>query len=118
MGENPGARNRLFTIRKKQTVKDTDGSFIDGYVVVAEKVWGRIRTSTGTATVKAASTLAGNLDVPVRYTIRLAYRRGVERGMEAVMQDGTVFQIRLVSHDLATREWTDLVCEQGAVHDE
>ena len=113
MGENPGARNRKGTIKKRKTGKASDGSPLPGWDIVAENVWGKFRTESGIAAVRAQSNMAGNIDVPVRYSFRCAFRSGVARGM-ILVSNGVVFSIKSVRHDFANREWTDLVMEEGA----
>src|SRR5690606_30665583 len=108
--------NRLCIIRKRVSGKDTDGSPLEGYEEVAQ-MRGQFRTETGLSSIRVAMQGSGNIDVPVRYSLRLAYcySKGIARGMEVVDPEGTVYQIMGVRHDKSGRRWTDLVLEEGAV---
>lgn len=114
MSENPGARNRKGMIRRRKTGKLADGSPVPGYDDIGQ-VWGKFRTDSGIATIRAQQTMANNQDVPVRYTFRIAFRRNVMRGDILVVGED-IFIINHVRHDFAGREWTDLVLEEGANH--
>ena len=114
MGTNPGKRNRTVSIRRKLQTKRADGSPQEGYEIVAENIKGQFRTETGLSTIRASNQGSGNIDIPTRYSLRVAFRRDVARGMEAVDTFGTVFQVMNVRHDLAGRQWTDLILEEGA----
>lgn len=113
---NPGKRNRLCLIRKSKSGKDTDGSPLEGYDEVAQ-MRGQFRTETGLSTIRATTQGSGNIDVPARYSLRLAYcpSKGIARGMEVVDPNEIVYQVMNVRHDHAARKWTDLILEEGAV---
>lgn len=52
------------------------------------------------------------------YSFRIRFRRGIDQGMRVVeLFDGQAvgepFDVKNVRMDLARRQWTDLICEQG-----
>jgi len=53
------------------------------------------------------------------YSFRIRFRRGIDQGMRVLeLYDGQPvgdpFDIKNVRMDLARRQWTDLICEQGS----
>lgn len=52
------------------------------------------------------------------YSFRIRFRRGIDQGMRVLelfdgQPVGDPFDIKNVRMDLARRQWTDLICEQG-----
>lgn len=52
------------------------------------------------------------------YSFRIRFRRGIDQGMRVIelfdgQPVGEPYDIKNVRFDLARRQWTDLVCEQG-----
>jgi SPP1 family predicted phage head-tail adaptor len=106
---NPGTLNRRITIQEKVNAADGAGQPLDAWKAVAER-WANISGQTGMGTITG---LQENVAASVeRYSIRIRYFEGVKAGMRAV-QGSMIFAIRQVRHDVAKREFTDLVCELG-----
>lgn len=116
MAANPGLRNRRITIRKRKDGKGSAGEPLPGYDEVAS-LKGQFRTETGLSTIRASAQGSGNIDVPTRYSVRTAFcqSKGIVRGMEAVDGFGNVYQVMNVRHDMAGRQWSDIILEEGAV---
>ena len=117
MSENPGLRDRRFMLQRPDTTKSPDGSRRGGFIDVAP-LWVSVRAPSGMASVRALGGLAHNQDVPVRYSLRGAWRRGAERGWRMVElfgnERGEAYEVIQVIHDLSRRAYTDYVCEVGA----
>ena len=114
MADQPGARNRLVKLQAQSTVKRPDGAY-EGKWIDQVSVWAKINTDSGRAVVRSNAGVTGNLAAAVRYTFRIAFRRSPERGWRVVTSAGQIYTVETVRHDEATREWTDLVCQIGAV---
>jgi head-tail adaptor len=91
---------------------------VDGWTTYDAGVWAGIKGQTGLGTIVAAG------DVPLsvtRVSIRLRYRtdlnagmRVLEYGPDGIPNEGAPYDIKEVKIDHVRREWTDLICEQGA----
>lgn len=106
-----GNLNRRITIQRRGPEQDEAGQPIDGWVEVA-KPWAWIKGQTGMGVgrqMAGEGTVATSLNV---YSFRIRYRPAITDAMR-VLYDGRVYDIKHVRHDLAGREWTDLVCELG-----
>lgn len=106
-----GRLNRRITIQRRGPEQDEAGQPIDGWVEVA-KPWAWIKGQTGMGVgrqMAGEGTVATSLNV---YSFRIRYRPAITDAMR-VLYDGRVYDIKHVRHDLAGREWTDLVCELG-----
>lgn len=106
-----GNLNRRITIQRRGPEQDEAGQPIDGWVEVA-KPWAWIKGQTGMGVgrqMAGEGTVATSLNV---YSFRIRYRPAITDAMR-VLYDGQAFDIKHVRHDLAGREWTDLVCELG-----
>jgi len=75
-------------------------------------VWASIKTQSGMGAAKQMSA-NGVTSSAVQYSVRIRYRTTVKADMRVVTKDGTIFDIKQVRHDMADREYTDLVCVQG-----
>lgn len=106
-----GRLNRRITIQQRGPGQDEAGQPIDGWAVVA-RPWAWIKGQTGMGLGRQMAgdgTVATSLDV---YSFRIRYRPSITASMR-VHHSGNVYDIKQVRHDLAGREWTDLVCELG-----
>lgn len=106
-----GRLNRRITIQRRGPEQDEAGQPIDGWVEVG-KPWAWIKGQTGMGVgrqLAGEGTVAASLNV---YSFRIRYRPAITDAMR-VLYDGRVYDIKHVRHDLAGREWTDLVCELG-----
>lgn len=106
-----GKLNRRIVIQKRGPGQDAGGQPIDGWVEVA-KPWAWIKGQTGMGVGRQTAgegTVAASLNA---YSFRIRYRSSITDAMR-VLYGGQAFDIKHVRHDLAGREWTDLVCEMG-----
>lgn len=107
-----GSLNRRIIIQQRGSAQDPGGQPIDGWTEVA-KPWAWIKGQTGMGVgrqMAGEGTVATSLNV---YSFRIRYRLAITNAMR-VLYDGQALDIKHVRHDLAGREWTDLVCEMGA----
>ncbi len=103
--------SRRIQIQRRGPVQDAGGQPVDGWIEVA-KPWAWIIGQTGMGMSKQMAgegTVDGSIDA---YSFRIRYRPSITAAMR-VLHGGQAFDIKQVRHDLASREWTDLVCEQG-----
>jgi SPP1 family predicted phage head-tail adaptor len=106
---NAGSLNRRITIQKPVNAQDEAGQQLQAWDTVCQR-WANVSGQTGMGTITGAQE---NVSASVeRYSIRIRYFEGVAAGMRAVLGD-KVFTIRQVRHDIAKRDYTDLVCELG-----
>lgn len=106
-----GNLNRRITIQRRGPKQDAGGQPIDGWVEVV-KPWAWIKGQTGMGVgrqMAGEGTVTTSLNL---YSFRIRYRPAITDAMR-VLYDGQAFDIKQVRHDLAGREWTDLVCELG-----
>lgn len=107
---DPGDLNCLILIQKPAKARDGAGQRADVWDDVTE-VWASIKGQSGMGTITG---LQGNVPAAVAlYSIRIRFREDILPGMRALYR-GRVFRIRQVKLDYATREYTDLICEEGA----
>jgi SPP1 family predicted phage head-tail adaptor len=109
MADDAGSRNRKIQIQRKAEGFDAANQEVTGWVPFLDR-WARPLTATGMAAVRAADT--GVPMTPGRYSWRINYTPSITEGMR-VNYKGMTFDIRDIRHDLANREYTDLVCESG-----
>ena len=106
-----GKLRRRMTLQARTAGADAAGQPLQGWVDVAD-IWTDPRGATGMGSIRGDAEGVGS--AINRYSFRTRYRRDVtteHRLVDAV--DGTPFDIKDVRHDLAGREWTDIVCEVG-----
>lgn len=108
-----GKLNRRIRIQRRIQAQDVGGQLIDGWVDVA-KPWTWIKGQTGMGAGKqrymvGEGTVAASVNF---YSFRIRYRPWVTDAMRVLFAE-QAFDIKQVRHDLAGKEWTDLVCEQG-----
>jgi phage head-tail adaptor, putative, SPP1 family len=110
MSNNVGERNRFLHVEKRSSGVDAANQPIDVWELVMKR-WGKPLTSPGMSAVRAAEN--GVNASPARYSWRINFTpNGIDVGMR-VNYKGVIFDILDIRHDYATREYTDLVCEQG-----
>lgn len=102
-----GKLRHLILIQSRDTGTDDAGQPVETWTDVAS-VWADILGATGMATIKAP---LDGVEINA-YSFRIRYRTDINAGMR-VVSDGLNYDIKQVRHDLARREWTDLVCEVG-----
>lgn len=107
-----GKLNRRIAIQARVQKQDAGGQPLDDWVEAA-KVWSWPKTQTGMGVTRNTGNVHG---VVSAYSFRIRYRPGITDDMR-VIHDGMVFAIQQVQHDVAGREWTDIVCRVGAIND-
>lgn len=77
--------------------------------------WAKARGDTGMASIRAAAS-NGGINTPLdRYSFRINYDRSITTDMQLRTPEGDRMNIVAVRHDMAMREWTDVVAEFGGV---
>lgn len=112
-----GSLNRRIRISRRVGGTDEAGQPLDNWETVAE-VWASPAGQTGMGAIRQSG-MQQNVEASINaYSWRLRYLDGLDAGMRVEelrngVPFGTPFDIKLVRMDLKSREWTDLVCEQG-----
>ncbi|MGQ3051101.1 MAG: phage head closure protein [Roseateles sp.] len=99
-----GAYNRRVSLQQPVSTQDALGQPVPGWTEVAP-LWASIRHLNGMESIKADANIS-----TVRASVRLRYRTGVTAGMR-IVHGSTVYLVRAVLPDEATRQWVDLACE-------
>ena len=108
-----GEHNRRIEIWKPSGAKDAANEPLPNAWTLHKRKWARIRGETGMATIRAAAT-AGGVNTPLdRYSFRVNYDLTIEVTMQIRDTQGMRYNIVGVRHDLAGRDWTDIVAEIG-----
>lgn len=111
MTNNVGERTRLLTIRQKVGGVDAANQPVDAWEDVMKR-WGKPLTSSGMAVVRGIE--QGVNATAGRYSWRINYTpEGIDVGMVAVHKN-VIYDILDIRHDHGGREYTDLVCNEGA----
>lgn len=106
MGLAAGDLNRQVLIEARAAGKDALNQPNGAWGTFAT-LWCAVRGSTGMGVIK------GGLDVPVSaYSLRIRYNTSITDAMR-VNLGGKIMDIIEVRHDLANKDWTDLVCRAG-----
>jgi len=100
-----GDFNRRATLQAPQDGRDEEGQQLPQWVDVAPSLPCNIVANTGRAQIVAG----GDVSL-VRASIRIRWRTGVVPGMR-IVHAGSIFMIKAVLPDYATRRYVDLVCE-------
>lgn len=106
-----GKLNRRITIQQRSQGQDAAGQLLEDWVDVT-KVWSWPKTQTGMGVARNAGNVAATLSA---YSFRIRYCPSITDDMR-VLYDGMVFSVVQVQHDIAGREWTDIVCRLGVVN--
>lgn len=102
-----GSLNRQIVIQSRDTGSDDAGQPVQTWTTLAT-VWADVRGATGLGTMRA-----GLDGVEVNgYSFRIRYRTDVNAAKRVVF-GGQNYDVKQVRHDLAGKEWTDLVAEVG-----
>lgn len=112
MSENTGEYNRIISVEQRTQVVDSSNQLVDEWVVVHERLWSKIKGETGMATIRRAGENQGIMTTTVRKSFRIRFRTDIDVGMRVVRR-GVPYDILVIQHDEANREYTDLVCEAG-----
>lgn len=107
---NAGRKNRLIEIYKPSTALD-GANEAEGWAFVKSKA-AEIKGETGMAGIRGAAQNGGVITPSNRYSFRVNYDPCINEKMQ-VRLNGTCFGVIKVTHDLAMRRFTDIICEQG-----
>lgn len=111
MSRAAGEYTRKITIKERGVEVDAANQPIDSWTIKF-RLWSKPRSKTGMSSVRAAE--AGIAASPTLYSFRIKYRpTGITTAMRIEDNDGNIFDIREIIHDIAEHEWTDLVSETG-----
>jgi SPP1 family predicted phage head-tail adaptor len=102
-----GKLNRRIVIQSRDSGTDDAGQPVQTWTTLAT-VWAHILGATGMGYIKAG---VDGVEVNA-YSFRIRYRTDLDAA-DRVVFNGQNFDVKSVRHDLAGREWTDLVCEVG-----
>lgn len=108
-----GDFNRFVKIEKRKNQKDALNQPMEIWEEVFS-AWVNVMGSTGMATIRNSEAKEGVARQISQYSFRMRYHNftKVKNDMR-VNLNGTYFSILQVNHDIANRQWTDIVCEQG-----
>lgn len=110
-----GEQNRYFIIMRPTNAVDGANQPLPTAWERHKGKWARVRGETGMGTIRAASH-ANGVNTPLdRYSVRFNYDRSITDDMQLreATESGQRFAILAVRHDMAEREWTDVVVEVG-----
>ena len=106
-GVRAGTLNRKVSLQRRSSGKDALGQPVDAWTEYAN-VWGAVLQLRGIEKVTGGTQVdTGNA------SIRIRFRADVTNGDRAVCQ-GIIFNIASVLPNVASREYTDLVCTENA----
>lgn len=106
-----GELNRQIVIQSRDSGSDAAGQPVDTWTTLAT-VWSKILGATGMGSIRQSANRDGVSVELNSYSFRIRYRTDVDAAKRVVF-DGNNYDVKQVRHDLAKREWTDLVCELG-----
>ena len=103
-----GKMNRRITIQKREDDYDSAGQQVDRWEDLC-LTWAWIRTASGVAAMATKDGVGRDI---TRYSFRIRYNVHVKADMRILYQ-GLIFEIREVLHDIAGKEYTDIVAYLG-----
>lgn len=106
-----GSLNRRIVISRAVPGQDAWGQALTTWETVAT-VWSHFLAPKGRAMAEEAA--AGREISATPFSVRIRRRTGLDSGMR-VTEGADVYTIAQVIHDVAGREYTDLVCVAGEV---
>lgn len=106
-----GTLNRRVVISRPVAGQDAWGQPNTSWETVAT-VWAAFLAPKGRAMAEEAA--AGREISATAYSVRIRHRTGLDSGMR-VTEGADVYTVAQVIHDVARREYTDLVCVAGEV---
>lgn len=102
-----GRLRNLIAIQSRDSGVDAAGQPAQTWTALTS-VWADILGANGMQTIKVP---LDGVEINA-YSFRIRYRTDINAGMRVVF-GGQNYDIKQARHDLARREWTDLVCELG-----
>lgn len=106
-----GKRNRRFRIEKRSGAVDAANQQLDEWVL-HKLGWFEVKGQTGMGAIRQHT--SDGVGAPVTgYSLRGRFDRSINENMRAVDVDGNVYEIAQVRHDVAGRNWTDVVTKHG-----
>ena len=113
---NDGLKNRRIEIWKLSGVEDAANEPVVDPWVLHLKRWAQIKMETGMGAIRAAGA-AGGVNTPLsRVSFRINYTRNIDNTMQVRDSDGVRYNIIGIQHDLADRDWTDVIGETGGAN--
>lgn len=106
-----GDLNRLILIEARDLTVDDLNQQVDGWVPWTTK-WANIKAPSGMSQIKGSQ--QGLVVAVNSYSFRIRYTPDILNTAMRINLDGQLFDIQSVTHDLANREYTDIVCQLGA----
>lgn len=111
-----GERNRRIEIWKPTGAVDAANQPLPDAWVLHKRKWVKVRGETGMGTIRAAAS-TGGINTPLnRYSFRGSYDRSITTDMQVRDPEGYRYNILSVQHDIADRDWTDIVAELGGAN--
>lgn len=108
-----GAKNRLIHIYVLGDEYDDANEPVDDPWVFQKQKWADVRGESGLASIRSAAA-AGGVHTPLdRYSFRFNYDKSLNVTMQLRDPEGTRYNVVAVRHDVADRNWTDVVGETG-----
>lgn len=106
-----GEKNRQIEIWKPTDAVDGANQPL-GWCFFKSK-WAKINGEPGMGKIRAASSAGGIVTPSNRYSFRVNYDRCIDTTMQVRTAEGDRMAVLSVLHDLATRNYSDIVCELG-----
>lgn len=106
-----GDLNRRITLQSRDEGEDEAGGPLLTWTTLAT-VWCSVRTPTGMGSIRNHANQDGIAVELNTYSFRIRYRTDVDAANRIVF-DGQNYDVKLIKHDHANKEWTDLVAEVG-----
>ena len=110
MSTTSGKRNRLIEIQVRSEDLDESNYPVEVWTTLKKK-WVWIKTQTGMGSLRSDLTEG----VATGYSFRGTFDLSIVQGMRVVYK-GQIFEISSVQHDMATRDYSDIVVKLGAGH--
>lgn len=112
-----GKKNRLVEFYKPAGNTDAGNEPTAPQWIFFKRKWASILGETGMGTIRS-SVMAGNtIGTPLnRYSFRVDYDPSINESMQVRDRTGMHMDIITVRHDLANREWTDVIAEVGGAN--
>lgn len=111
---NIGKKNRLYSFWSNSGAVDEANQPVPDPWVFHKERWAEVKGETGMGAIRSS---AGGINTPMdRYSLRINYTPSINEAMQARDPNGNRYDIVAVRHDLARREWTDVIVETGGAN--